>query len=158
MILVGIDEAGYGPTLGPLVVSAAVFQIGDGRKDEFPDSDEYGIDLWKLLPESVTRKPDKRRIPINDSKKIHRWGKGLGALEEGVLPFLHISKHGLPGDLRALLRYLGRNNLADRYLDCYPWYRDRNLKLPTDTYGNYVKVLLERGSGNLLILRKKINR
>ena len=30
MILAGIDEAGYGPLLGPLVVSATAFELGRG--------------------------------------------------------------------------------------------------------------------------------
>ncbi len=138
MILVGIDEAGYGPTLGPLVVSASAFRIAE------PETD-----LWEVLRESVTRKPDGARVPVNDSKKIHRPGKGLGPLEEGVIPFVRCCLDPPPADLRSLLCYLGRSTGAAGYLESYPWYRGRNLDLPADSYGNLLRVLAERLRGDL---------
>ena len=95
MILVGIDEAGYGPTLGPLVVSAAAFRIPAGTAVEGSAS-IHGFDLWDTLRKVVTRKPDRKRIPVNDSKKIYRPGKGLAGLEEGVLPFLYLRDGSIP--------------------------------------------------------------
>ena len=32
--LIGTDEAGYGPNLGPLVISASVWQVPDGASAE----------------------------------------------------------------------------------------------------------------------------
>mgnify|MGYP001551593101 CR=1 FL=1 len=55
MIIAGIDEAGYGPLLGPLVVSATALEV--------PWTDELPIDVddlpccWKLLKEAVAKKP-----------------------------------------------------------------------------------------------------
>ncbi len=56
-IVVGIDEAGYGPLLGPLVVSAAVFQMPDQL---------VGKNLWDMLAGSVTAKASRRlsRTPV----------------------------------------------------------------------------------------------
>jgi hypothetical protein len=137
MIVVGIDEAGYGPMLGPLVVSAATFRVPGGASAEAAG----GPDLWSLLRDSVTRRPDGERAPVDDSKRIHRPGKGVGPLEEGVLPFLHCSLPALPPTFRELLRALGRARQADAYLESYPWYAGRDLELPAGTYANFTRVL-----------------
>ncbi len=137
MILVGIDEAGYGPTLGPLVVAGAAFRI--------PRSGEPGLpNLWKVLRRSTTKKPDGRRIPVNDSKKIYQSGKGIRSLEEGVLSFLGILEGGIPPEFRTLLRRLSGNITGDRYLDLYPWYRGSNPALPTSSYTNQIHRAAQR--------------
>ena len=140
MIIAGIDEAGYGPMLGPLVVSASVFRVPDGA----------GANLWKQLAPLVVRKPVDGRIAVNDSKKIYKRRKGLQTLEEGLLPFLSARHDGMPRDLRGLLRQVARRGKArpDAYLDDYPWYRGQNIKLPVDTFSGLVdkrgKQLLEK--------------
>lgn len=127
MIVAGIDEAGYGPTLGPLVVSMSVFRV--------PDS---AVDLWRALAKAVARKPDGRKVPVEDSKKLFQQGKGLRNLEEGLLPFLQL-RDGVPRDFRALLHLVSDQRVdaasaADTYLERYPWYRGRNAAIPCDTY------------------------
>lgn len=73
--VVGIDEAGYGPNLGPLVQAAVALHL--------PDDDPAG---WDTLKEVVRRchEPDDGRLLIDDSKKVYTRG-GLEALERGVL-------------------------------------------------------------------------
>ena len=104
MIIAGIDEAGYGPMLGPLVVSASVFRVPDGAD----------ANLWKQLSPLVVRKSVDGRIAVNDSKKIYKRRKGLQALEEGLLPFLSARHDGTPRDLRELLRQVARRGKASR--------------------------------------------
>jgi hypothetical protein len=72
--VVGIDEAGYGPNLGPLVQAAVALHL--------PAGDLAG---WGALAPVVRRaheKPDGRLL-IDDSKKVYARG-GLEALERGV--------------------------------------------------------------------------
>ncbi|KAA0216940.1 MAG: hypothetical protein DYG94_02490 [Leptolyngbya sp. PLA3] len=87
LIYCGIDEAGYGPMLGPLCVAASVFEIS---------SWEHGHpapDLWKLLDKAVCRSPRdvRKRVPVADSKKLKlpngQQRDPLLHLERGVLSF-----------------------------------------------------------------------
>lgn len=84
-IVAGIDEAGFGPVLGPLVVSATVFDVPQELLD---------ASMWQTLAGTVCRKPSTKRrslIPIADSKKLYsglRGGSGLDNLERGVLAAL----------------------------------------------------------------------
>lgn len=86
LIYAGIDEAGYGPMLGPLCVGCSVFCIADH------DPDTSGsCDLWKRLNRVVCRKKTdkRRRIAIEDSKKLKGANNGavhpLKHLERGIL-------------------------------------------------------------------------
>ncbi|HKB01346.1 MAG TPA: hypothetical protein VKD90_03960, partial [Gemmataceae bacterium] len=77
---VGLDEAGYGPNLGPLVLSSTACHVPDGA----PRC------LWKLLAAAV-RKADHEadgRLLIDDSKKVNEGPTGLAKLEAGVLAVL----------------------------------------------------------------------
>ena len=67
LIYAGIDEAGYGPLLGPLCVACSAFVIADHDPDV-----AGGCDLWKKLKKAVCRKRTdrRRRIAIEDSKKL----------------------------------------------------------------------------------------
>lgn len=69
--VVGIDEAGYGPNLGPLVQAAVALYL--------PDSDPAGWETLKPAVRRANEKPDGRLL-IDDSKKVYTKG-GLEALE-----------------------------------------------------------------------------
>ncbi len=86
MLYGGIDEAGYGPMLGPLCVGSALFEVdhaGAGRPC-----------LWSTLDAAVTRagRDKAGRIAIDDSKKLKGSAKAaahpLRRLERGVLTML----------------------------------------------------------------------
>ena len=96
-ILVGIDEAGYGPTLGPLCVAISVFRVADPSPDKPADK---APDLWKLLAQGVCKAPgrsgktdSKGRIAVADSKALKLPNSVVTThplihLERGVLSFL----------------------------------------------------------------------
>src|SRR5262245_56431937 len=91
VLIVGIDEAGYGPVLGPLIVSATAFEV----PRELADGS-----LWRLLRDSVTTsaKPRDRRVPIIDSKKLYHRPEGLGALERSALAAIGAWRLGSAGN------------------------------------------------------------
>ncbi len=120
MIIAGIDEAGYGPLLGPMVVSATAFDLPDAAFDAALDGQVPC--LWKLLQAAVARKAPikKGRVLVADSKIVHAQRDGLKLLERGVLAFARAA--GLCGeDLtdRALVELLGG---PEHGLNHHPWY------------------------------------
>ena len=78
MFILGTDEAGYGPNLGPLVVSLTVWEA---------DTDDLSP-LFEPLKQA--------EIAIGDSKKLYHGGS-LTVLETGVLvPFRFLKNNVVP--------------------------------------------------------------
>jgi ribonuclease HII len=123
VVLAGIDEAGFGPILGPLVVSSSAFSI----PDKF-----LTADLWQILRKSVseTRKHLAGRLLITDSKKAYSKQKGIKHLQRTVLACLGcLGKN--PATLTELLTLLSPDCIER--LNDYPWHRDiADYRLSTD--------------------------
>lgn len=121
-VYAGIDEAGYGPMFGPLLVARAVFVLPDQPPPAAPSADAPLPDLWDLLADAVCRQISRRqgRIPINDSKKLHSTTQGIAHLERGVLAFAALSGRR-PADVGQLLDQLGETSHHD--LTELPWYQ-----------------------------------
>ncbi len=90
LIYAGIDEAGYGPRLGPLCVASTSFDVQGWSEGDAPP------DLWKTLAGAVgqtTRDAQRGLIAVNDSKALKlpnqtKTRHPLVHLETGVLGFL----------------------------------------------------------------------
>jgi len=123
VVLAGIDEAGFGPILGPLVVSSSAFLLPHHLLTS---------DLWQVLRKSVSdkRKHLAGRLLVADSKKVYSKSLGIRHLERSVLACLRCLGRE-PGTLTELVELLCPN-LTEQLSD-YPWYKDvGGYRLPTD--------------------------
>lgn len=154
--LIGTDEAGYGPNLGPLVITATVWHV---------DSDDV-FDLYERLQHVLTSElPGRRpaaggnagaapvadqdswagpagRLAIADSKLLYKSGEGLDHLERGVLAMLRLLGWR-PRSWGALFeKLLDGQSLDD--LCAEPWHRDYELALPVDLDAAELEALVAR--------------
>jgi hypothetical protein len=117
VILAGIDEAGYGPLLGPLVVSAAALEI---------PAELLRADLWELLGKSVAKEKKglKGRLLITDSKKAYTPSSGIAHLRRTVLSCLAAcEKDARHPETAAELLFRLCPAAAER-LWAYPWHEN----------------------------------
>lgn len=123
-LLVGIDEAGYGPHLGPLVVAGSAIALDS---ETAPDAA-----LWGAMRGHVRRRVGGRsdRVVICDSKQAYASGrreKGLARLERAVLGFLE-SAGIRPRTLADLLAAVGVK--SSERTPAEPWDDPDGLALP----------------------------
>jgi len=120
VLLIGIDEAGYGPILGPLVVAGVMLRC--------PGEPDPGR-LWRDLADVIAERPRKRdpRLTVCDSKKLSSRPDGLLLLERAGLVATALA--GLRIERwRGLLRGLDADVVEP--LQACPWYRDEDPALP----------------------------
>ena len=118
--LIGMDEAGYGPNLGPLVITATSWTMADDPRE---------CDLFDLLSDVVTRTTGDvdRRLHVGDSKQVYSPAKGLRSLELTVLAILRAAE--VPTDSFHSLWHavaVERTSAAD----VEPWHADGDFPLP----------------------------
>lgn len=114
--LAGVDEAGLGPILGPLVVGGVAMTGPEGN------------DPWRVLRRFVARKKtEKGKVRVADSKKVHQGPHGLRHLEETALVFWAALHDDVPATLGDWLRALGAD--VEHLARC-PWYESLALPLP----------------------------
>ena len=119
--LIGMDEAGYGPNFGPLVVSASVWHVAG------TDDDLYKR-LRKVICKSAPQRDGpQRRLAIADSKVLYSPAQGLRALERGVLAALTILER-CPADWFDAWQMLDPQSAT--HLPALPWHLNYNLPLP----------------------------
>ncbi len=138
----GIDEAGYGPKLGPLVVAGTAFRM--------PCKPREGI-LWELLADAVA--PQARvadgRLLVNDSKLVYSPAAGLRRLEESVLCFLEALAEERGRRVADALSHTGLPRRSEERP--MPWFeRAHGMMLPLATNGS---ALLSKGE----VLRRALH-
>ncbi len=111
--IIGIDEAGYGPNLGPFVMSSVACRVPQALA---------GKSLWSTLKRAVRRpgSTDDGRLLIEDSKVVYSPAAGLQCLETGVLAALFPKLVDEAICVGGLLDFLCPNHLPDVKAEC--WY------------------------------------
>ncbi|MFV1965511.1 MAG: hypothetical protein ACC628_08830, partial [Pirellulaceae bacterium] len=123
MFLIGTDEAGYGPNLGPLVISMTIWEVPDAAAER---------DLYDLLGDVVVKMSSDvvaSRIAIADSKQLYKPGGGLASLERGVLSTLQTRGRAC-STWREVWAALAPGSLSS--LGKPPWYESFDRTLPMD--------------------------
>ena len=126
--LIGTDEAGFGPNLGPLIVSATVWELPPGVS---------GDDLYRVLGDLIVRTPaevarsDRPCVAMSDSKDLYKpkAKAGLGHLERGLLAALAVLDFH-PVSWPDIWDALAPDSAEHRR--AIPWYVDYDTSIPID--------------------------
>jgi ribonuclease HII len=178
-ILIGMDEAGYGPNLGPLVVAATAWKLEEGA-----GSRESGVgkkkasaaggvclasaatpkvcefDLYRRLRRVVSVAPSDTHIAIADSKALYKPGSGLRQLERGVHAVLTAIGRPAACWSEAVDAFAADADGACRQL-C--WHDDFDCPLPVDAtceellpLGGRLQVACDRAGMRPLAIRARL--
>lgn len=138
MYLIGSDEAGYGPNLGPLVVAVSVWEV---------EPPAAGEQLYARLSGAVCVQPiaatngSPPPLAIADSKRLYRPGKGLRHLERGLWPVMGLLDRW-PGLWSEVWHALAPGAAAE--LRKLPWYANYDARAPLHADLPELRTLCER--------------
>ena len=118
-LVLGVDEAGYGPNLGPLVIAVSAWAV-DSRLEVLDGLEPFAPEF-----QAASWTPRSAFVPFGDSKKIYQSGKGLAGLNF-ALRFFESIFEGKPSEKRPWfeLSRLAQEDLSR--VELHPWYRCKN--------------------------------
>jgi hypothetical protein len=161
--MIGVDEAGYGPNLGPLVVAASAWWVEEeGTGDGGLGSGNAGVAvlagrrrstttcLYKRLSKIVCRAASERKLAIADSKQLYKPGLGLRQLERGVLVALRSCEPptSVGGEMPEGTSPPARwSSLISRHAHPLPCYAEYDCDLPIDATHQEIERLSARFVG-----------
>ncbi|MCA9184346.1 MAG: hypothetical protein R3E01_30770 [Pirellulaceae bacterium] len=142
--VLGTDEAGYGPNLGPLTIAGTLWYLPD----------DVAVELLPERLSDVVRRDGRNlgdgQIAIADSKLLYASGRGLQLLERAV--WATLGAVGRTADSwRDIWQQLAQTSTWQ--IDDSPCYREYDERLPVDLVArsielataNFLRVLADRG-------------
>ncbi|MDZ4659139.1 MAG: hypothetical protein SH868_16320, partial [Bythopirellula sp.] len=156
--MIGIDEAGYGPNLGPLVVAASAWWVEkerlEARGKRLGKEESFGVSvlaaagrrrsveicLYRRLEAIVSRTACDNKLAIADSKQLYKPGHGLRQLERGVMVGLGAC-HASSGGINPPARW---GDLIAQHAPALPCYSDYDCALPIDATTEEITDLSQR--------------
>ncbi len=121
-LVIGVDEAGYGPNLGPLCLGFSVWLVDSAL--DVPSLAQL------LLPIFQPRSTDATLpwIPLGDSKKLYKTGHSLSSLSLGIAALEHLAE--LPSKAARPLDPLQARVLKEDWdrLNRVPWYQPNGVQ------------------------------
>lgn len=155
--LIGIDEAGYGPNFGPLVIAASVWRVSGPLPDDRHLDARVARVIARQAPrkrcalsgatagaiasksstatKTTVRRQPPRRVRIADSKAIYSPQVGLGPLEQNVLAMLAACGRDA-ADWQAFWQCVAPH--AAEHRDAELWNLGFNPRLPVEADGALV--------------------
>ena len=130
----GIDEAGYGPNLGPLVMTVVV---AEGPGDAPPR-------VWDDLAATISRADDpSKRLWVDDSKRVFKARKGRDRLDAATLAVLDAVGRPIPRTIGALVESLGSGTRDE--VELAPWLAEgRDPSYPPITARSFAEAAVAR--------------
>ncbi len=114
-VVAGIDEAGYGPFVGPLVVAASAYRLEPGAKE---------ADLDRIVREKSVLASG---LPTADSKQLYHSGGTIMRIETSTLGHMALARGAMPVRFDSLAA--GAIDLTPAEVEELPWYAGRMLSM-----------------------------
>ena len=131
-VLIGTDEAGYGPSLGPLVITATKWECPQQESDLYHLLNDVVTDSPKLIKDGAKKSAGGNsthpQILIADSKVACRSGN-IGSLELPVLVLLHAIHGKTPKTLPELVSMV-MPTVSPDFFRRHFWLNEIKLCLP----------------------------
>lgn len=135
-LFIGMDEAGYGPNLGPLVIATSLWET---------PADPRACDFESLLKDVVDTKSTRKqtKLHIADSKQVNTGKNGFLSLETSALTLLNLT--GVEtSSIRKILKQVCKSaEMNAENLDEIPWF-EHDLSLPVAVDLSVVEAMTKR--------------
>lgn len=125
LYVIGVDEAGYGPNLGPLTIGASIWQV-----PATIDLSTFANQLEPhFQPKRLQAKDREPFVPLGDSKELYQSGVSTDSLEIGVLSLMQNARKYTAGAKSSLWNDLLKHCdclklLPSDHKEQLPWYAD----------------------------------
>ena len=153
--VIGVDEAGYGPNLGPLSIGASIWQVPVAI-----DLASFAVQLEPHFQAKRWQGCDRETfVPLGDSKQLYQSGSSTESLEIGVISLLQNARSfpaiAAPCLWSELLQHCNCLKLQPSvHQELLPWYASLTAtpSMPWQDAAMIIAGVAKRGLANLEIV------